>query len=158
MFSSKLRTYMWGTLIIMWPQLSLCLKCSVKRFRRERVSVILASEEFSVLDSPTKRVIRYKYAEGYPRADVTLLCQIAGATESRYYDKKHRLDNGYPYDGHGRLPILNEEESKQLEQYVAKAIVWMSLCFLYQNKTYSIRYVQRLEHHYQDYLTNYERL
>ena len=51
-----------------------------------------------------------------------MLCEIAGAREYRYYDKKSRLDKGYPYDGNGRLPILNEEESKQLEQFVTEAI------------------------------------
>ena len=93
--------------------------------KRERVSAILESEEFSVLDSPTKKVIRYKYQQhkqGYPNATVSMLCEIAGTREYRYYDKKSRLDKGYPYDGNGRLPILNEEESKQLEQFVTEAI------------------------------------
>ena len=93
--------------------------------KRERVTSILGSSEFNVMDSPTKKVMHYKQmqpANGYPEASVTMLCDIAGTTQDRYYKKKHRISNGHPYDGKGRLPLLNEEESKILERFITEAI------------------------------------
>ena len=93
--------------------------------KRDRVASILGSDEFSVLGSPTKKALRYKYLQpimGYPDVSVATLCDIAGTREDRYYHKKHRLINGHPYDGNGRLPLLNEAESKILDQFIMESI------------------------------------
>ena len=53
---------------------------------------------------------------------MTRACSIAGACRTRVSRKLKRIRNGFSYHGNGRIPLLNEEESKKLEEYIIQEV------------------------------------
>ena len=82
-------------------------------------------EEYRAILSPTKKVMKYlldNEKNGRKGLSMTRACSIAGACRTRVSRKLKRIRNGFSYDGNGRIPLLNEEESKKLEEYIIQSI------------------------------------
>ena len=93
--------------------------------KRERAMRLFQMEEYRAILSPTKKVMKYlleNEKNGRKGLSMTAACNIAGACRIRVSRKLRRIRNGLPYDGIGRYPLLNEEESKKLEKYILQSI------------------------------------
>ena len=96
-----------------------------KKIEMERVSKLFETPEYSVLASPTKKVVKYimeMEESGEYALSVRATCDIAGADKHRVGRKLQKVRNGHPYDQIGRPPIINEQESKLLEEVIMQAI------------------------------------
>ena len=96
-----------------------------KRIEKERVSELFMTPEYSVLASPTKKVVKYimeMEENGEYALSIRASCEIAGADRHRVGRKLEKIRNGHPYDQVGRPPIINEQESKILESVIMQAI------------------------------------
>lgn len=99
--------------------------CEEERMERERVMRLFQMEEYRAILSPTKKVMKYlldNEKNGRKGLSMTRACSIAGACRTRVSRKLKRIRNGFSYDGNGRIPLLNEEESKKLEEYIIQSI------------------------------------
>ena len=82
---------------------------------------IMKTPEFKVLQSPTKKAIKY-YEEqdeyDYPHLTVTEVCIAAGVNPRKYYDRLKHLREGTPTGVRGRPSLITPEEKEMVKKFV----------------------------------------
>lgn len=73
------------------------------------------------MTSPTKRQIYYyqdHVKKGYPLIPKRVLFREYGVNPQHFYDKNRKVKNGFPYEHNTKCPILNDNEGKELLEYI----------------------------------------
>lgn len=89
--------------------------------KMEEAKRILSSGELGTMTSPTKRLIYYYRdlpKKGYPLIPKRVLFEEYGVKPQRFYDKNKKVMNGFPYEHNTKCPILNDNEGKELLEYI----------------------------------------
>ena len=87
----------------------------------EEAKRIISSGELGTMTSPTKRLVYYYLdlpKKGYPLIPKRVLFREYGVKPQHFYDKDKKVKNGFPYEHNTKCPILNENEGKELLEYI----------------------------------------